>query len=75
MGRRGDRHGAVPGLAGRPGSLAAGVAGLVFAIILVIVIPVGFLMSTSLVAGIMGALLRQNAERADPDSELITTND
>ena len=50
-------------------------AAIVFAIILVIVIPVGFLMSTTVVAGIMGALLRQNAERIDPDSELIATNE
>ena len=48
--------------------------GIIFAIILVVVIPVGFLMSTSLAAGVMGALLRQNAERQNEDSELIATN-
>ncbi len=49
-------------------------AGIIFAIILVVVIPVGFLMTTSLVAGIMGSLLRQNSERRDENSELIATN-
>jgi predicted membrane metal-binding protein len=49
-------------------------AAIIFAIIVVVVIPVVFLMSMSLVAGIMGSLLRQNAERANEDSELIDTN-
>ena len=50
------------------------VAAIIFAVILVVVIPVGFLMSTTFAAGIMGSLLRQNAERANEDSELIATN-
>jgi hypothetical protein len=41
---------------------------------LVIVIPVGFLMSTSLAAGVMGFLLKDNAEKANADSELLETN-
>ncbi len=47
---------------------------IVFAFILVVGIPVGFLMSTTIAAGVLGELLRFNAEKADPDSELIDTN-
>lgn len=50
------------------------VAAIIFAFILVVVIPVGFLMSTAFAAGILGSLLRQNGERTDEDSELIATN-
>ena len=47
---------------------------IVFVVILVVAIPVGFLMSTSLVAAILGSLLRTDAECRHGDSELIETN-
>lgn len=50
------------------------IAAIIFAVIVVIAIPVGFLMSTSIVAAAIGSLLKSNAELADPDSELIETN-
>jgi hypothetical protein len=43
-------------------------------LILVVVIPVGFLMSTSVAAGVIGLLLKDNAEKASAGSELIDTN-
>ena len=46
----------------------------VFVIVLVVFIPVGFLMSTSLVAAALGSLLRTDAERRHGDSELVVTN-
>lgn len=49
-------------------------AAIIFAIIVVVVIPVGFLMSTSLAAGAVGALLKLDAERRHSDSELLDTN-
>lgn len=47
---------------------------IVFAVIVVVGIPVGFLMSTTIAAGALGELLRWNAEQQDPDSELVDTN-
>lgn len=49
-------------------------AGIIFALIVVVAIPVGFLMSTSIAAGAIGALMNLNANRRDPDNELIDTN-
>ncbi len=50
------------------------IAAIVFAVILVVVIPVGFLMSTSIVAAAIGELLRLGAERDNADSELLELN-
>lgn len=50
------------------------IVAIVFAIIVVIVIPVGFLMSTSLAAAVLGALLKTDADRRHADSELLDTN-
>jgi hypothetical protein len=50
------------------------VAAIIFAIIVVVVIPVGFLMSTSIAAGALGALLKINADRQNESSELLDTN-
>lgn len=50
------------------------VAAIIFAVIVVVAIPVGFLMSTSLVAALLGSLLRTDAERRHADSELLDTN-
>lgn len=47
---------------------------IIFAVILVVVIPVGFLMSTSVAAAALGALLKNDAEQRNADSELIDTN-
>lgn len=46
----------------------------VVAFIIVIVIPVGFLMSTTLAAAVIGTLLRSNAEAIHADSELLELN-
>ena len=50
------------------------VAAIIFAVIVVVVIPVGFVMSTSLVAIVVGSLLRTDAEQRHVDSELLDTN-
>ena len=47
---------------------------LLMVLVLVIVIPVGFLMSTSLAAGLVGFLLKDNAEKANAGSEPLETN-
>ncbi|MCP3991516.1 MAG: hypothetical protein GY724_20755 [Actinomycetia bacterium] len=47
---------------------------IIFAVILVVVIPVGFLMSTMGAAAAFGELLRKDAERRHGDSELLDTN-
>lgn len=47
---------------------------LIIVVVLVIVIPVGFLMSTSLAAAVIGFLLKDNADKINPDSELLDTN-
>lgn len=49
-------------------------AAIIFAVIVVIVIPIGFLMSTSLVAAILGALLKTDVDRGHANSELLDTN-
>lgn len=50
------------------------IAAIIFAVIVVIVIPVGFLMSMSVVAGVLGALLKTDVDRGHADSELLDTN-
>ena len=50
------------------------IAAIVFAVILVVVIPVGFLMSTTLGAAAIGGLLDADARRRHEGSELVDTN-
>jgi hypothetical protein len=50
------------------------IAAIAFAVILVLAIPVGFLMSTALAAGVLGALLQSDVERRHSESELLDTN-
>ena len=47
---------------------------IIMVLVLLVVIPVGFLMSTSIVAALVGLLLKDTAEKSDPESELLTTN-
>lgn len=47
---------------------------VIIVVVLVFVIPVGFIMSTSIAAAAIGALMKDNAELIDPESELIDTN-
>ena len=50
------------------------IEGIIFAVILVVVIPVGFLMSTTIAAALLGLLLKNDAEYRNRDSELLDTN-
>ncbi len=47
---------------------------IIMVIALVVLIPVGFLMSTTIAAWLLGALLKDNAEKTNAGSELIATN-
>ena len=47
---------------------------LILAAVVVILLPVGFLMSTSIVAGVLGFLLEDDAEKRHVGSELIDAN-
>jgi hypothetical protein len=47
---------------------------IIIVVVLVLVIPVGFLMSTAVAAGVIGFLLKDNAETADVEGELVETN-
>lgn len=47
---------------------------IIIVLVLAVVIPVGFLMSTSIAAAVIGYLLKDNAEKANSDSELLATN-
>lgn len=47
---------------------------IIIALVVIVLIPVGFLMSTAIGAAVFGFLLTSNAEKIDPDSELIETN-
>lgn len=47
---------------------------IIIAVVVVIAIPVGFLMSTSIAAGVIGFLLKDNAEKSNANSELLETN-
>lgn len=47
---------------------------IIIVIALLVAIPVGFLMSTSIAAGTIGYLLKDGAERKAADGELIDTN-
>ncbi len=47
---------------------------IIFAVILIVAIPVGFLVSTMVGAAAFGELLRKDAERRHGDSELVEAN-
>lgn len=47
---------------------------LIIALVIIVVIPVGFLMTNSIVAAIFGYLLTSNAEELHEGSELLETN-
>jgi putative copper export protein len=47
---------------------------IIFLIFLLVVIPVGFLMTMALPAGIVGFLLKSKAEKDHAGSELLDTN-
>lgn len=47
---------------------------IIIAVLLVVVIPVGFLMSTSVAAGVLGFLLKDDADRRNQGSPLVETN-
>jgi len=50
------------------------IGALILAAVIIVVIPVGFLMTTGIVAGIMGFALTNNAEAQADGSELIDLN-
>ncbi len=56
------------------GRLLTMIGAVIIAIVVLVVIPVGFLMSTSLAAALSGALLTRNAEIIHADSELLECN-
>ena len=47
---------------------------ILIVVALVVVIPVGFLMSTTVAAGVLGFMLKDDADRRNAGSELIATN-
>ncbi len=47
---------------------------VIIAVIILVVIPVGFLMSTPIAAALIGYLLQSNAEAEHADSELLDCN-
>jgi len=50
------------------------IGALLIAVVLVFVLPIVFLVTGGVGAGILGWLLKENAEATHPDSELIETN-
>lgn len=50
------------------------ITAIILAFAIVIAIPVGFLMSTTAAAGVIGFLLKDNAETVHADSELLDCN-
>lgn len=50
------------------------IGALIIAFVVVVLIPVGFLMSMAVPAGVIGTLLKSTAESDNADSELIETN-
>jgi len=50
------------------------IGAIIIAVVVLVLIPVGFLMSTSIAAAAMGFLLKTNAEAANEGSELLETN-
>ncbi len=55
------------------GSVAL-VIGTFIIIAVLLLFPIGFLMSTTLAAGVIGWAMKSNAEAEHADSELIDTN-
>ncbi len=55
-------------------TVAMDIGPIVIVVVVVLAIPVGFLMSTSIAAGVLGFLLKDNAEKQNADSELLDTN-
>lgn len=47
---------------------------ILIVVFLLVLIPVGFLMSTTLAAGVLGFLLKDDADKRHAGSELIETN-
>lgn len=47
---------------------------IIIVAVLLVFIPVGFLMSTSVAASVLGFLLKDNAEKTNADSELLDKN-
>ncbi|MGH1504419.1 MAG: hypothetical protein ACRBI6_12740 [Acidimicrobiales bacterium] len=50
------------------------IGAIIIAVVIIVVIPVGFLMSTMLVPAVLGILLKSNAEALHEGSELIDCN-
>lgn len=50
------------------------IAAIVFAVIVVVAIPVGFLLSATIGAAVIGYLLNTRAEEVHAGSELLDTN-
>lgn len=54
--------------------LSAMLGPIIMAVVLVVLIPVGFLMSTTIAAGVFGFLLKDDADRRNAGSPLVDTN-
>jgi hypothetical protein len=54
--------------------LSAMLGPILITLALLVVIPVGFLMSTSIAAALLGFLLKDDAEKRHGDSVLVTHN-
>lgn len=50
------------------------VGGIIIAVVLIVVIPVGVLISGAFAAFLIGSALNQNGQREHADSELLQTN-
>ena len=50
------------------------VGAIIIAVVIIVLIPVGFLMTMAVPAGVFGHLLKAKAERDHADSELLETN-
>ncbi len=48
---------------------------IIMVLFLVVVIPVGFLMSTTIAAAVIGHLLKTNSDAEHADSELLAVSD
>ncbi len=56
------------------GTLADMIGFIIIVVVLLVVIPVGFLMTMAIPAGIIGTLLKNGSEADNEGSELIETN-
>ncbi len=56
------------------GTLADMIGFIIIVVVLLVVIPVGFLMTMAIPAGIIGTLLKNGSESDNEGSELIETN-